>query len=92
MGRDGKSYDRNIYEDVEQFNKSQGISLIICLLNDSELRHLGVQVKDYKQACETSGITFYQYPIIEMAPPDDLILFKKEVVDVIISHILTERD
>ncbi len=55
----------------------------MCLLNDSELRHLGVQVKDYKIACEKFGVEFYQYPIIEMAPPEDLAAFKKDVVEVI---------
>jgi hypothetical protein len=84
VGRDGKSYDRSIYEDVDYFRSVSGVTMIVCLLNDSELRHLGVQVKDYKAACERSGVTFYQYPIIEMAPPDDLQLFKIEVVDVII--------
>lgn len=92
MGRDGKSYDRNIFEDVEQFRSSQGITLIVCLLNDSELRHLGVQAKDYKSACEKSGVIFYQHPIIEMAPPDDLELFKKEVIDVIIGHLQSPSD
>lgn len=61
--------------------------MIICLLNDSELRHLGVKVQDYKTACEKSGITFYQYPIIEMAPPEDLLVFKAEVIDVICYHL-----
>jgi protein-tyrosine phosphatase len=60
------------------------------LLNDSELRHLGVNVKDYKLACEKQGVTFYQYPIIEMAPPEDLGSFKSDVVDVIIQHIKTD--
>jgi len=59
------------------------------LLNDSELRHLGVQVKDYKLSCEKSGVTFYQYPIIEMAPPEDLASFKSDVVDVIVKHLQT---
>lgn len=59
----------------------------MCLLNDSELRSIGVNVKDYKSACEINGVTFYQYPIIEMAPPDDLKAFKSDVVDCICNHL-----
>ena len=59
MGRDGKSHDRNILADVESYRVVSGITLIVCLLNDSELRHLGVNVKDYKLACEKSGVVFY---------------------------------
>jgi cyclin-dependent kinase inhibitor 3 len=44
-------------------------------------------VKDYKTACEKVGVIFYQYPIIEMAPPEDIVKFNREVVDVIIDHM-----
>ncbi len=86
-GRDGKSYNRDIFLDIAMY-AAMGISKILCLLNDSELRHLGLQVKDYKAACEKQGVEFYQYPIIEMAPPDDLAAFKRDVVDVIIQHLI----
>ena len=61
--------------------------MIVCLLNDSELRHLGVQVKEYRAACEKQGIVFYQYPVIEMAPPEDLSSFRGEVIEEIIRHM-----
>ena len=64
--------------------------MILCLLNDSELRHLGVNVKDYKLACEKNNVIFYQYPIIEMAPPEDLPTFKIDVIDVIHSHLSSD--
>lgn len=41
MGRDGKKHDRNIFKDIEQF-KNKGVTLIVCLLSDSELRSIGV--------------------------------------------------
>jgi hypothetical protein len=63
--------------------------MIVCLLNDSELRSLGVQVKDYKIACEQLNVTFFQYPIIEMAPPDDIYLFKQDLVDIICKQLLS---
>jgi protein-tyrosine phosphatase len=87
MGRDGKNHDRNIYADVDNFRVQSNITLIVCLLNDSELRTLGVNVKDYKAACDKSGVIFYQYPIIEMAPPEDILAFKTDVIDVICAHL-----
>lgn len=41
-GRDGKAHNRNIDADVMTYNQNNGITKIVCLLNDSELRHLGV--------------------------------------------------
>lgn len=88
MGRDGKSHNRNIKQDVEQFRSLSGITLVVCLLNDSELRSLGVVVKDYRAACEAQGVHFFQHPILEMAPPEDLASFKAEVVDMVCRHLV----
>jgi hypothetical protein len=49
-------------------------------------------VKDYKLACEKQGVIFYQYPIIEMAPPEDLANFKADVVDVITKHLVLQAE
>jgi protein-tyrosine phosphatase len=73
---------------VLAYRHESGITKIVCLLNDSELRHLGVNVKEYRASCEIHGIIFYQYPIIEMAPPEDLEAFKRDVVDVIAEHLI----
>lgn len=43
-GRDGKKHDRDIYRDVEYFKAKSGVAMIVCLLNDSELRSLGLRV------------------------------------------------
>ena len=40
-GRDGKCYERDILKDVSYF-KNEGVSMIICLLNDSEIRSIGL--------------------------------------------------
>lgn len=87
MGRDGKAHNRNIFADVEHFRVVGGVTLVVCLLNDSELRHLGLNVKDYKLACEKAGVRLHQHPIIEMAPPDDLDGFRINVIKVITSHL-----
>ena len=71
QGRDGKSYARDIDTDVKNFALS-GIKLIVCLLNDYEIRSIGCDVKKYEKACLKNGIELFKYPIIEMAPPEDV--------------------
>lgn len=70
-GRDGKSYQRDVTADVRAMSQ-QGITLIICLISDIEIRSIGCNIKKYSQACTTNGIELFKYPIIEMAPPNDL--------------------
>lgn len=38
MGRDGKPHNRNIFEDVKYFSENNNVNVIICLLNNYELR------------------------------------------------------
>ena len=71
MARDGKSYNRDITRDVNQY-KEQGITMIVCLLSDVEIRSIGTNVKHYEAACLKFGINLFKYPIIEMAPPSDI--------------------
>ncbi|MFN9901173.1 MAG: hypothetical protein ACK55Z_20820 [bacterium] len=85
-GRDGKSYSRDIRKDVAHF-AAQGVKLIICLLNDYELRTVGCDAKQYTKACLDHSIELYKYPIIEMAPPEDIKKFHNEVVIKIISSL-----
>ncbi|CDW77542.1 dual specificity protein phosphatase [Stylonychia lemnae] len=89
-GRDGKRHDRDIFKDIEAY-ANQGINLIICLLSDSELRSLGLKVPDYELACDRSNVILFKYPIIEMAPPENLEQFHKEVVEVIVKHLLQNK-
>jgi len=70
QGRDGKSYARNIAEDVAYMG-SLDITTIVCLLNDYEVRSVGCDVKKYAESCSKQGIELIKYPIIEMAPPED---------------------
>ena len=51
MGRDGKSYARDIKVDVGYF-ATKGIKLIVCLLNDYEVRSIGCNVINYEKACK----------------------------------------
>ena len=79
-GRDGKAYQRDISLDVFNYAQTSNIKLIICLLNDYEIRSIGCNVKKYEQACIDNGIELFKYSIIEMAPPEDIEKFHNEVV------------
>ena len=79
-GRDGKAYARDIGQDVQVYASTHGIKLIICLLNDYEIRSIGCDVKKYERACQQHGIELMKYPIIEMAPPEDVAQFHADVV------------
>jgi protein-tyrosine phosphatase len=70
-GRDGKVHSRDIRTDLLNF-KDQGISMIICLLNDYELRSIGVQVDLYKNSCKQLDLLMIQFPVIEMAAPSSV--------------------
>ena len=90
MARDGKSYKRDITRDVEQYHQ-QGITLIVCLLSDVEIRSIGANVKQYESACLKYGVTLFKYPIIEMAPPSDVTKWNQEVVEKVANHILENK-
>ena len=70
MGRDGKAHNRSIQIDAEQFRAVHGVSQIICLLNQYELRTLGVDSALYKKACEKNEISLLFLPVIEMGQPE----------------------
>ena len=53
----------------------------MCLLNDPELRTIGVTRKNYDAVCEQAGVLLQSYPIIEMnVPPDGVDAFVEQVV------------
>lgn len=70
-GRDGKKYEKNVAADVKTM-RQKGITLIICLISDIEIRSIGCSTKEYGLACLANGIELFMYPIIEMSPPTDL--------------------
>ena len=79
-GRDGKTYRRDITIDVANYARVSNVKLIVCLLNDYEIRSIGCDVRKYESACANNGIELFKYPIIEMAPPEDIEKFHQEVV------------
>ena len=44
--------------------------MLICLLNEAELRCLGIR-RGYGEAVEKTGVTFVSYPIVEGAGAAD---------------------
>ena len=52
----------------------------MCLLSDVEIRSIGANVKDYESSCLKNGVELFKYPIIEMAPPEDIPKWHQEVV------------
>lgn len=69
----------------------KGITLIICLISDIEIRSIGCNVKHYGEACEANGIELFKHPIIEMAPPTDLDKWNNEVVLKAVNHMIENR-
>ena len=78
-GRDGKTYKRSIIKDVESL-QARNIQLIICLLNDYEIRSVGCDHVKYSAACQKYKVELFKYPIIEMAPPEDVAEFHHNVI------------
>jgi protein-tyrosine phosphatase len=70
-GRDGKVYARSLEEDLRQLRDDHHVTLILNLLNESELRSLGVSLAEYKKHAANLGITLLLLPCIEMAPFQD---------------------
>jgi cyclin-dependent kinase inhibitor 3 len=55
------------------------------------MRSIGVNVKDYQASCDKLGIELFKYPIIEMAPPEDLAKFHSEVIEKVLCVILSNK-
>ena len=88
--RDGKKYMREIVTDVRNL-RDRGVTLIVCLLSDIEIKSIGTDVKAYAPISLKCGIEFFQYPIVEMAPPSDMVKWNCEVVSKVINHIVQNK-
>ena len=42
-------------------------------------------MKKYEQACQANGIELLKYPIIEMAPPEDVAQFHVDIVEKVLA-------
>ena len=63
--------DKGKYQTDLQNLKDSGITDILCLLSENELRATGIEIEDYKRDLEKANIKFHNYPIIEMTPPTE---------------------
>ena len=53
--RDGNGYERDVVADVKAMSQL-GITLVICLISDIEIRSIGCNVKKYNETCLSNGI------------------------------------
>eukprot|EP00754_Rhynchopus_humris_P019915 Rhum_TRINITY_DN14668_c8_g1::Rhum_TRINITY_DN14668_c8_g1_i1::g.109303::m.109303 len=86
-GRNGRSYFRCLRRDLSSMREKAGVTRIICLLNPSELRTLGVQPVDYAHYAKQLGIDLVQFPMIEMSAPKDPASFDEEIIQPACRHI-----
>lgn len=86
-GRDGKPHHRNLGNDITDY-KNRQTSVIVCLLNDSELKLIGVNPTSYKRICSANEIELIQYPIIEMAAPaEDAAYFDFALIEPLVCRL-----
>jgi protein-tyrosine phosphatase len=92
LGRDGKSYSRSLADDIKHFRLEEGVDVILCLLNRYELRIIGVDITEYQVLCKAAGITLVEYPIVEMASPEDSpAVFEEKIVSFIVGQIMAGK-
>mmetsp|Transcript_20204 Transcript_20204/g.51172 ORF Transcript_20204/g.51172 Transcript_20204/m.51172 type:complete len:206 (-) Transcript_20204:82-699(-) len=70
--RGGIQHDRDLAKDLRVLRDTHGVTTIVCLLNDAELRSF--QLRHYSRGVTSAGFQLISHPIIEMAPPDDAAL------------------
>eukprot|EP01063_Lacrimia_lanifica_P012176 TRINITY_DN1878_c0_g1_i1.p1 TRINITY_DN1878_c0_g1~~TRINITY_DN1878_c0_g1_i1.p1 ORF type:complete len:370 (+),score=109.58 TRINITY_DN1878_c0_g1_i1:40-1149(+) len=87
-GRNGRRYERCLRQDLLTAKERARVTHIVCLLNPSELRCLGVPPDTYKELCGQLGIEFVHYPMIEMAAPPHPSDLDRDVVAPMVREVL----
>ena len=59
--------ERDLLADLLHFREDLGLTLIVCLLNEAELRTIGVDSKRYPEVAAEAGLELICFPIIEGA-------------------------
>ena len=75
----GKIIYSNLEADILYFSKLN-VTTILCLLNDYEMKSIGVNISLYKKLCKEHSINFIQFPIIEMSIPENSYLFYSNII------------
>ena len=68
--RDGVEWRRDLQSDAERLRAHYGVTCVVCLVSDHELRTLGVQPDAYRRALKAAGHDTIAFPIVEMAAPE----------------------
>ena len=77
--------ERDVAVDVRDFAIANGIKLIVCLLNDDEMRSIGCNPEEYEKACADNGVELMQYPMVGSSPPEDLAQFHADVIQKVLT-------
>lgn len=60
---------RDAKADLQCLKRKHQIDMVVCLLNEAELRSLGL--REYGKRVEEEGMTYHVFPVIDMCAPDD---------------------
>jgi len=66
----GRTMMRDLPSDLQRLREHFGCRMLVCLLNEAELRTLGVRC-DYQETVVRAGLQFVHYPVIEGAGAAD---------------------
>ncbi|KAJ1488887.1 hypothetical protein T484DRAFT_1781887 [Baffinella frigidus] len=67
--RDGIRWERSLAADLAHLKNAHGVTVVVCLLSDAELRAIGVP-RGYAEAVRASGLEIKQLGIVEMFAPE----------------------
>eukprot|EP01062_Namystynia_karyoxenos_P067645 TRINITY_DN61662_c0_g1_i1.p1 TRINITY_DN61662_c0_g1~~TRINITY_DN61662_c0_g1_i1.p1 ORF type:complete len:427 (+),score=72.31 TRINITY_DN61662_c0_g1_i1:69-1349(+) len=90
QGRDGRTHRRDLAADIASL-RDRRVSEVWCLLNDPELRTLGLPPQRYAECAEAHGVVLRRYPLVEMTPPKNVAEFDGECVAHIAAAIFAQR-
>ena len=71
---------RDMRADCQQLAGAHGVTMIVCLLNDYELRSIGVDSKAFPAIVRACQMEFVQFPIIEGTAPTEGIAGVQQVI------------
>ena len=65
--------------------------MIVCLLNNAELRTIGVDSRQYEESCGQLGIELLRFEMIELAPHADIPAFQ-DLVSYLVQSIRSGKN
>ncbi|GAX79898.1 hypothetical protein CEUSTIGMA_g7338.t1 [Chlamydomonas eustigma] len=87
--RGGRHIRRDLDTDLAALKHDFLADCIVCLLNDSELR--SYNLREYSSAVQRHGKEYVQFPIIECAPPENL-LEAGSLIQMMVQQLMNGRN